>query len=254
MSGIQTFFRGAEGGPPSRDATIPRFHIESVKDELASAEQGRPIFKDEERIQYINPGSQNQPVERVNDSHRQRWPEQYAAFKRGAEMAVEGTPLEQWPVMTRSMVNELKALGLYTVEQCSVMPDTAVQRIGRGGYQLRERAKAYLDEADSLALSERLNRENESLNSRVTAQDRQISELKDLVEKLHTSQMATLNTAPALQSHIPGAHDPMEALRQAAPQAAPEPSALDNLAPRRPRGRPTNAELAARAGPTEQAA
>lgn len=249
MSGAISYFRGNETGPSTRDSTIPRFHTESVQDELASTAAGRPIFKDEERVQYINPGSTHSPVERVTDAHRQRWPEQYAAFKRGQEMAIDGTPLEQWPVVTRAMVLELKALGLYTVEQCASMSDIAVQKVGRGGYSLRERAKAYLDDAEAGALTERLNRENEALNSRVTGQQRQIDELKELVERLHGEKMANLNAPSAVQSHIPGMHDPMEQMRQGAAPPVVEPSSLDSLSAPRKRGRPTNAELAARSAP-----
>lgn len=217
-----------------RDPVQPRFHHESVKDELASQEQGRPIFRDELRVQFIMPASPNQPVMRVTQEHIERWPKQYEAFMRGGEMAVEGTPLEQWPIMTRAMVLELKALGLYSVEQCAMMPDTAVQKVGRGGYAIRERAKAYLDEAESLAFSERLNAENEKLTSRVSAQDHQIDELKQLVDRLHGQVMAMQNAPNVIETHMP--RDPMEAARQALPMEAPAQSALDAFeAPRKPR-------------------
>src|SRR4029077_1175917 len=117
MSDVRTgqFTRTNSFAPSTRDSVQPRFHIEPVVDEIASADQGRPIFRNEERVQFIMPGSPNQPVFRVSDEHRQRWAEQYAAFKRGEEMAVDGTPLEQWPILTRGQVLELKAIGIYTV-------------------------------------------------------------------------------------------------------------------------------------------
>ena len=246
MSDKVTFFRGDNNGPP-RDSVIPRFHTESVLDELATQQAGRNIFRDEERVQFIMPGNPHQPVERVNDGHRDRWPKQYEAFKRGQEMAIDGTPLEQWPILKRSQVMELKALGLYTVEQCAAMADTAVQKIGMGGARLRELAGAYLDEADAGALTDRLSRNNEALEARCAAQDRQIAELKALVEQIHSQHMTALNAPNAVESHVPGQHDPMEALRQRTIPSLPEPSSLDSLgaAPRR-RGRPSNAEIAAR--------
>src|ERR1700741_4865537 len=153
MSDVRTgqYTRTGTFSPSTRDPVQPRFHIEPVVDAVASAPAGRPIYRNEERVQFIMPGSPNQPVFRVTDEHRQRWAEAYAAFKRGEEMTADGTPLEQWPTLTRAQVLELKAMGVYSVEQASQLPDTAVQRIGRGGYALRERAKAYLDEADNLA-------------------------------------------------------------------------------------------------------
>lgn len=234
------FTRTQSFAPSTRDPVQPRFHIEPVKDEQASAEQGRPIFRNEERVQFILPGSPNQPVFRVLDEHRERWPEQYAAFRRGEEMSVEGTPLEQWPILTRAMVLELKALGVHSVEQASQLPDTAVQRIGRGGYQLRERAKAYLDDADACALSERLNRENEALNARISAQDRQIAELKELSDRTHGQLMALQNQPNPVATFVQGSNDPMERARQGMAPTPSEPSSLDGLGEpvRRGPGRP----------------
>ena len=245
MSDRVTYFRGDNNGLP-RDSTIPRFHIEPVLDELATQQAGRNIFKDEERVQFVMPGNPTQPVERVTDYHRERWPAQHKAFKESQEWAIEGTPLEQWPILRRSQVLELKALGLHTVEQVSAMADNAVQKIGMGGQRLRELAAAYLDDAEAGALTERLSKQKEALESTVAAQNRQIEELKALVEKIHTQQMAALNAPNAIEGFVQAHHDPMEAMRQSAAQAAPAASSLDGLAAPRRRGRPTNAELAAR--------
>lgn len=235
------FTRTQSFGPASRDSVIPRFHIESIPDPVSTAASGRPRFKSEERVQFIMPGSPNQPVFKVNDEHRQRWPDQYAAFKRGEEMALDGTPLEQWPVLTRTMVLELKAIGLHTVEQCAGMSDTAVQKVGRGGYNLRERAKAYLDDAEAGALTERLNRENDLLNEKNASMQRQLDEQRSLLDSMHHQLMAIQNAPSAVESHVPGQHDPFEAARQGGPMAEAEPSALDGLAA------PARRKLAAKA-------
>jgi hypothetical protein len=237
MSDVRTgqFTRTGGFGAPPRDPVQPRFHIEPVPDDAASAGAGRPIFRNEERVQFIMPGSPNQPVFRVSDEHKQRWPDQYAAFRRGEEMSVNGTPLEQWPILTRAMVLELKALSVFTVEQCAGLPDTAVQRIGRGGYGLRDRAKAYLDEADQLAFSERLNRENEMLNGQIAALQRKSDEQGILLERV-TSQLMALQNAPnPIESHVPGEHDPFEALRQGRIAPVADDSALDTFATAKPR-------------------
>lgn len=248
MSGSVSYFRGDNNGPP-RDSVIPRFHIEPVKDELASHAAGRDIYREEERVQFIMPGNPHQPVERVTDVHRERWKEQYAAFKRGQDMAIEGTPLETWPILSRAQVLEMKAMGLYTVEQCAGMSDLATQKISPGGSRIRELAKAYLDDAEAGALNARLCADKEQLEARVAAQDRQIAELKELVERIHGQQMAAANAPNAIMAHTPGLNDPMEALRQSAPVAQPAASSLgglDALPVRRRPGRPTNAEIEAR--------
>lgn len=246
MSGVYTRTNGAQ---VTRDPVQPRFHIEPVPDPVATAQQGRPIFREEERVQYMMPGGLSQPVERVNDEHRARWPEQYKQFKAGHDMATTGTPLEQWPILSRAMVLEMKALNIFTVEQCAELSDTACQRIPRAGYRVRELAKAYLDDAEAGALTSKLAAENDALHSRISESDRKVDELKELVDRLH-SQLMTLQNAPnPIAAYVPGMHDPMEAAKQYAPTTpAPEPSALDALAaPRRGPGRHRKDESAAEA-------
>lgn len=232
----------------STGSAIPRFHTEAVQDELASAAAGRPIFRMEERIQVHTPGALNQPVFRVTDEHRNTWPQQYEAFKRGEEMSVDGTPLEQWPVLNRNQVAELKALQIYTVEQCAQLPDTAVQRIGLGGRAIRERAKAYLDDAEAVALTERLTREGEQKDARIALLERQTAEQGALLNQVHGQLQALQNAPHPVSVHVPGNADPFEMAKIGRPAEVAGPSSLDALtAPiRRRAGRPTNEELAAK--------
>ena len=135
MSDVRTgqFTRTNSFSPTTRDPVQPRFHIEPIVDEVASASAGRPIYRNEERVQFIMPGSPNQPVFRVTDEHRQRWGEAYAAFKRGEATATEGTPLEQWPILTRAQVLEMKALGIRPYPMV-FDPVNARRRLPMGGY------------------------------------------------------------------------------------------------------------------------
>src|ERR1700678_3614631 len=105
-----------KGGAPS--SSFPRFHMEAIEDPIASAAAGRPIYREEERVEIIMPGNPNAPVFRVTDDHRAEWPDYYERFRKGLDFAVSGTPLEQWPVLGRKHVLELKAMDLHTVEQC----------------------------------------------------------------------------------------------------------------------------------------
>src|SRR5215472_13838915 len=98
---IQTgAFTRTERFGDNRDPTFPEFYTEAVLDELATQRQGHPIYRDEERVKIHIPGnSLSVPVERVNDEHRMRWPEAYERFKKGQEMAHEGTPIDMWPMV-----------------------------------------------------------------------------------------------------------------------------------------------------------
>src|SRR6185437_10609014 len=120
----------------------PRFYIEAVLNPVATEREGRQIFSDVETVEIIIPGSSQytKHKERVNNEHRARWPKEYEAFKRGIELAPDGTPLEEWPILAASQRAELKAMGLLTVEHVRDMNDHVIQRIKMGGRKLKEAA------------------------------------------------------------------------------------------------------------------
>jgi hypothetical protein len=122
-----------------------------------SKAQGRPIFDEREMVEIRIPGDKLAVwVGRVEDEHRNRWPELYAAFKRGEERAASGTPLEEWthPLMTRSRVAELKALNVLSVEELAAVSDNVIPSLGMGGRELRTAAAHYLANAKGDATAE----------------------------------------------------------------------------------------------------
>lgn len=227
--------------------TYPRFFTDSVKDHVASAREGRDIFKAEERVEIIMPGISQltKPVERVTQEHIDRWPEEYKRFKSGQEMSADGVPLEQWPILKREMVLELKYLGFMTVEQIADMSEHAIQRIPMMGRRLKELAKAYLDDEQAGALLAKTTAQNEKMAAIVAEQNEKIANQAAMLEKLSATIVAMQNAPSAIETHIPGRHDPVEAFRQTQPEALGGESALASLpAPRARKGR-ANAETAA---------
>ena len=222
-----------EGRPVLKDTVIPRFHVEAVEDPVASAREGRSCYRSEERIQFLIPGSPNQPVEIVNQGHIDRWPDHYKAFKDGQDMSANGTPLEMWPILKKPQVFELKALQIHTVEQVAELADTAIQRINFG-HRLRELARAYLDDAAALALTQQQSAEIQKQNSEIAELRNTVGELRQLVDQLHSRHMLAMNAQPALATYVPGDHDPAAIAAQLRPMDEGGPSALDSLpSPRR---------------------
>src|SRR6185312_12614761 len=222
---------------PGDDKIMPRFFIESVKDELASQREGRPIFKDQERVELIMAGNPyNSPVQIVTDEQRQRWPRQYEAFRAGQDMAVNGTPLEQWPILSRSQVLELKGMNFLTVEQVAEMNDQATQRM-MGGMRLRTLAKAYLDEAEAGALLAKTTADNDRKDAQIAELTEKVTQLSELLNRVH-GEMLTLKNAPSpIATFVPASADPFA---QNLPQPQVGSSSLDSLnnLPIRRKGRP----------------
>src|SRR5690606_9295016 len=106
------------------DKLAVAFFFSPVQDDEATAREGRPIFKDAEFIKILIPGDKtNVVVRQASQSDKDRFAQQYARFKNNQQEVLEGTPLEAWPLVTRSQVEELKYFGVRTVEQLAGMAD-----------------------------------------------------------------------------------------------------------------------------------
>lgn len=218
----------------------PRFYMESVQDPLSTAREGRPIFHDEERVELLMPGNNlTKPVMKVTDEHRDRWPEVYKKFKAGMEMAPDGTPIEEWPILGRAMIAELRALEIRTVEQVACLDDLACQRIGMGGTMLRLKAKAFLDDSEHEALTQQLSQRNEHLEFEVSSLRGQVAEMQVSMQRMFDQMQTNANAHHPIATAVPGQADALQVQAAAfVPQMRDAaPSALDRLsAPRR--GRP----------------
>lgn len=151
-----------------------RFFRKPVQNNFKSGQAGHPVFDDKIFISIIAPGDPNNKVERpVQESDKQRFHKQWGNFERNEADKVEGSAIEEWAAITRSQAEELKYLGVRSVEQLAAASDGQMQRI-MGGHSLRDKAKAFLAQAKDSALAMQLQelaanqkREIESLRSQI---------------------------------------------------------------------------------------
>lgn len=167
------------------------FSTRAVKNEYKSNQAGRAIFEEVEYIRIIIPGSRDVLDTPLDDSYRRRFADRYAKWKanREAEQTMEGTLLAEMPWMTKSVIAELNAVNVHTVEQLVGMPDVLAKDI-MGNFQLRERAKNFLEAAKNEAPMLRLQQELEqrdlhiqTLERQQAAQQEQINALKQQLQK-----------------------------------------------------------------------
>lgn len=214
MTLVNGAFTRTDGAVPNSGTVYPRFFMDPVQDILASEQQGRPIFREEERVEIIMAGNPySKPVFRVAHEHRERWPKEYEAFKKGQEIAPEGTPLEQWPVLRRAMALELKALNFVTVEQIAAMSDHAAQQIPMYGRRLRDLAQAYLDDAKAIAQLTAATAMNDRKDQEIAALRLQVENMASQMQTLFAQVQDRLNAPHPLASMVPGIADPVEALK-----------------------------------------
>jgi hypothetical protein len=111
-------------------ATLLRDHGEH-KDVFVVSPAGRPIFVDREYIRKIVPGDKDNIVQRpVRNEDREHYRIQYTRFKEGLSQASVGTPLEQWPGVTKAQAKQLRYYEIHTVEQLASVSDEALSKLG----------------------------------------------------------------------------------------------------------------------------
>lgn len=170
-----------------------QFYTDSVELKLESETQGRPIFKDMPHIRKLIPGDNSTVIERVAKPYDiQQYPKEWELFKSQTGGNVIGTPLEQWPQITRSQVKEARYFEVHTVEQLSELSDVVCQKLGMGYLELRNKAKAYLLAASGTAQFTAQEAENQRLKDEISALKAQVESIahrgpgrpkKELVEE-----------------------------------------------------------------------
>jgi hypothetical protein len=135
-----------------------QFYKKSVKQNEASDEAGRPIFKEFDFVRIMIPGDNLTEIDTyANESHKARFPRQWAHYQNqvGSHEDVVGTPIDQWPQVTRSQADELRGLKFHTVESIADCSDQQLQRIGMvagmSPHNFRLKAKAFLNLANNSA-------------------------------------------------------------------------------------------------------
>ena len=180
---------GLSYGQQQQQRALVTFYVEKEQNNFRSEQEGRAVYDDVEYIRIVTPGdTRSEVVRAATEQHKREYAPQYAAFKAGVELAPQGSPLEHWPPMSPALIANLKALGVHTVEQLSEVSDGNLMNLGHGGRGLRDRAKAWLEQADGgkpidrlLADNERLRQEAEVRDGTIAAMQAQLSKMERLM-------------------------------------------------------------------------
>ena len=167
----------------------PTFFIESVEDKAATAEAGRPIFRDMEMVRIQIPGDiKSEPVQKVKELHKRRWPKQYEAFKQNAEITGIGTPLKEWGRLPQSRVEELKYFKVHTVEDLAGVPDGLLQNLGMGARELRTEAQAYLELQKDASVAQKYAVKAQQQDDQIEMLQQQIADIQRISDEARAAQ------------------------------------------------------------------
>ena len=99
-----------------------RFYDQPVLNRVESERLGRPIYDDVPYV-YIRYKDQVQSKsQRVEEKHKQRFPQQWEKFVRSKAGDASKTELSMLPAATPAIVAELQGMGAESVEQVAMLP------------------------------------------------------------------------------------------------------------------------------------
>ena len=160
------------------DNLLVKFFHKTRPDKQKTAEEGRPIFKEVEYIDIKVAGSAAGACRPARPNDIERFPRHYQAFKNRIEAPIEGTPLAEWPAISRSLVEQFAFMNIKTVEQLANLNDTYCSQI-MGGHGFKQKAKDFLkystdlkvasDRQELLDTNEQLLAQNEHLSNQLAA-------------------------------------------------------------------------------------
>lgn len=146
------------------------FWRDVAQNELASAQSGKPEFDDVLYVRVTSPGSKDTNVFEVERNYAEGFPHPIHKKKRlnkavydkyrkyidqyvadGAVIVTEGTPIEQWALVTARQALTLKHNGVHSVEALANLSDSAIAAVGMGSRALVQKAKDWLAQAQNSA-------------------------------------------------------------------------------------------------------
>jgi len=183
-----------------------RFYKRSVHQEQESMDAGRPIFKDFDFVQICVAGDSLTEIDTYAlASHKTRFPIQWANYmnRQGAnDEEVVGTPVAEWPLVSKSQAEELRAMKFQTVESIASASDQQLQRMGMAAgmspYAFRDKAKAFLNLATNAAETDKRESEINALKEELAKKDQETAKIKadtDAKIALMQEQMASILAA-----------------------------------------------------------
>lgn len=152
-----------------------RFEEGTVKDNAASLAAGRAVFKPVIRVFIRAPGDEKCEVpfiveqdgfdeagnpckvfpweihlrEKLHHGFKTREEYDYCMrslnhWKATQQTLIEGTPVIEWQLLTKAEAENLRSLGILSVEQCADMNEVAMASYGMGGRAIKDKAKNWL--------------------------------------------------------------------------------------------------------------
>jgi hypothetical protein len=220
-----------------------RFERIAVEDVNATLAAGHYVAKDVDMALITPPYSKDVMKYKVknwfaildqdvrNNRIPQRWvdnyKEAYQAFQNGQELPVNGTAIKGWGVISPAQQETLIKMSVLTVEDLAAMNDEGIKRVGMGGIDLKNKAKAWLlqlkDNGALVVQMADLQKKFANQEALVNSQNEKLDEMKrklSLYESQNTQENVvsiptdTIGVADILDDDEDTSHDEVKVVRK----------------------------------------
>ena len=202
-----------------------KFERRAIEDKPASLRAGHVVMKDVDYAivspsgsrdsvnltvqRYFEYEAQNVQNNRTPLEWLERWKNGYELWKKGEEVPVDGTPIKGWGALSPAQQQNVIACKILTVEDLAQATDEGFRRLGMGGRDLVNKAKAWLSAANDtgkIALQNAaLEKANEQLQTTVDSLEEKLEILTRQVQA-----QAGQNQAPQIVTSEDLCNEPSE--------------------------------------------
>lgn len=183
-----------------------RFYKRPVQQEAETQAAGRPIYKEFDFVHICVAGDTLTEIDTyVLNNHKTRFPIQWANYQNRIgkdDQEIVGTPVSEWPLVSKSQAEELRAMKFYTVESIAGASDQQLQRMGMTAgmspYAFRDKAKSFLNLATTSAETDKRTQEIDELKQELAKKAEENAKIKaetDAKLALMQDQMAAILAA-----------------------------------------------------------
>ena len=189
---------------------VVMFYVRSVHNPVKSQQAGRRMHDMMDYVKMHAPGEQMQVIDRpVVEDDKRRFPRQWEQFQRGRQQIPDGTPIDLLFPSHPHIADNLRSYGVHTIEACAEMSQPALDSIGMGAQDYKNRASDYLAAANDGSAHHKFTTEIEALK-------RENGRLKRQMEDLML-QHAQMLTQMQRGMPVPSAMVPQNPLYASAP-------------------------------------
>lgn len=185
-----------------KDMPYVAFKTETLENHAKTKERGEPVYEDVDFVKITPPGSRDVHIQKVDKwmeqlkqdeqtgrilpQWLQKWKSDYALYKQGKEVPLDGTPIRGWKLLSGAQQETLIYHNILTVEALSQINAEAASAIGMGAIAMKTRAESWLaqnaDKVTGAMQLASLKTENGILSETVKNLSAKVEELSKMVE------------------------------------------------------------------------